>query len=77
MFYAEKGINYSQKNNSTLGEVLNLEIKGIYFEEVKNDFKTASEIYFNAIEIAEKNHPKLVSSLYNNLCIIYMATDDE
>ena len=77
LFYAEKGINYSQKNNSTLGEVLNLEIKGIYFEEVKNDFKTASEIYFNAIEIAEKNHPKLVSSLYNNLCIMYMATDYE
>ena len=77
LFYANKGINYSKKNNSTIGEVLNLEIKGIYFEEVKNDFKTASELYFKAIEIAEKNHPKLVSSLYNNLCIMYMSTDFE
>ena len=75
LYYANKGIAYSEKNNSTLGMVLNLEIKGIYFEEVKNDFKTASELYFKAIEIAEKNHPKIVSSLYNNLCIMYMSTD--
>lgn len=77
LYYANKGIEYSKKNNSSIGEVLNLEIKGIYFEEVKNDFKTASELYFKAIEIAEKNHPKLVSSLYNNLCIMYMSTDYE
>ncbi|WP_405562989.1 histidine kinase dimerization/phosphoacceptor domain -containing protein [Polaribacter sp. Asnod6-C07] len=75
LYFANKGIEYSQKNNSSIGEVLNIEIKGIYFEEVKNDFKTASELYFKAIEIAEKKHPKLVSSLYNNLCIMYMSTD--
>ncbi|MBU3010850.1 sensor histidine kinase [Polaribacter vadi] len=77
LYFANKGIEYSKKNNSTLGRVLNLEIKGIYFEEIKNDFKTASELYFKAIEIAEKNHPKLVSSLYNNLCIMFMSTDYE
>lgn len=77
LYFANKGIEYSQKNNSSIGKVLNLEIKGIYFEEVKNDFKTASELYFKAIKIAEQNHPKLVSSLYNNLCIMYMSTDYE
>jgi len=77
LFYANKGIAYSTKNNSSIGEVLNLEIKGIYYEEVKNDFKKASELYFRAIEIAEEKHPNLVSSLYNNLCIMYMSTDYE
>ncbi|WP_439130271.1 hypothetical protein [Polaribacter sp.] len=75
LYYANKGIEYSKANNSSIGEVLNLEIKGIYFEEVKNDYATASQLYFKAIEIAEKKHPKLVSSLYNNLCIMYMVTD--
>lgn len=77
IYYADQGIKYSKNNNSTLGEVVNLEIKGIYFEEVKNDFKTASDLYFTAIKIAEKKHPKLVSSLYNNLCIMYMNTNPE
>lgn len=77
LFFANEGIRYSKKNNSTSGEILNLEIKGIYYEEVKNDFETASEIYFEAIEIAEKNNPDLITSLYNNLCIMYMVTDYE
>ncbi|WP_397445510.1 tetratricopeptide repeat protein [Polaribacter sp. R77954] len=77
LFYANKGIEYSITNNSTIGHILNLEIKGIYYEEVKNDFQTASELYFEAIEIAEQNNPELMTSLYNNLCIMYMVTDYE
>lgn len=34
-------------------------------------FKTASELYFEAIKIAEKKHLNKLSSLYNNLCIMY------
>ncbi|EDP94311.1 sensor histidine kinase [Kordia algicida OT-1] len=77
LYYADKGLEYAQKNNSTIGKILNLEIKGVYYEEVKNDFKTASELYFQAIEIAEKNHLNKLSSLYNNLCIMYMVNDYE
>ncbi|MFK8060434.1 MAG: histidine kinase dimerization/phosphoacceptor domain -containing protein [Polaribacter sp.] len=76
IYYANKGIAYSKSNGSTIGEILNLEIKGIYFEEVKNDYDKASELYFKAIEIAEKNHKKYVSSLYNNLCIMYITKKD-
>ena len=76
LYFAEKGIEYSKKNKSTIGQILNLEIKGIYLEEVKNEYSKASENYFKAIEIAEKYQQKYVSSLYNNLCIMYIATKD-
>lgn len=76
LYYADKGIEYSKKNKSTIGQILNLEIKGIYLEEVKNEYSKASENYFKAIEIAEKYQQKYVSSLYNNLCIMYIATKD-
>ncbi len=76
LYFADKGIEYSKKNKSTIGEILNLEIKGIYLEEVKNEYSKASENYFKAIEIAEKYQQKHVSSLYNNLCIMYIATKD-
>ena len=35
LYFADKGIEYSKKNKSTIGHILNLEIKGIYLEEVK------------------------------------------
>ena len=76
LFYADKGIAYSKENSSGIGEILNLEIKGIYLEEVKNEYEEASKNYFKAIEIAEKSHNKYTSSLYNNLCIMYIATKD-
>lgn len=37
IFYDDQGLNFSKENNSSIGKILNLEIKGIYFEEVKND----------------------------------------
>ena len=76
LYFADKGIKYSKENKSTIGQILNLEIKGIYLEEVKNEYSKASENYFKAIEIAEKYQQKYVSSLYNNLCIMYIATKD-
>lgn len=76
LYYADLGISFSRKNNLKKGEVLNLEVKGVYLEEVKNNYSNASKQYFKAIEIAEEHYKKYISPLYNNLCIMYIATKD-
>lgn len=71
LYYANKGIVYSKKNNSHLGQLLNMENKAIFFEVVNNEYDKAAEIYFEAIKIAEKKEKGYLSSLYNNLSILF------
>jgi two-component sensor histidine kinase len=76
IFFADKGIAYSKQNKSTYGEMINTEVKAVYLEVLKSDYKSAAKNYFIAVEIAEKHHTNYLSSLYNNLCIMYMQTND-
>jgi two-component sensor histidine kinase len=76
LFYADKGIEYSIKNNSHLGHLLNLQNKGIFHEEVTNKFDLAAEIYFECISIAEKHKKDYISTLYNDLCLLFTKKGD-
>ncbi|PQJ80460.1 tetratricopeptide repeat-containing sensor histidine kinase [Polaribacter porphyrae] len=71
LYYANKGIEYSKKNNSHLGQLLNMENKAIFYEVVKNEYELAAEIYFEAIKIAEEKEKGYLSTLYNNLTILF------
>lgn len=71
LFYANKGIEYSKKNGSHLGQLLNMENKAIFYEVVKNEYDIAAEIYFKAIKIAEEKEKGYLSTLYNNLSILF------
>ena len=71
LFYANKGIEYSKKNGSHLGQLLNMENKAIFYEVVKNEYDLAAEIYFKAIKIAEEKEKGYLSTLYNNLSILF------
>ena len=76
LFYADKGIQYSIKNNSNLGHLLNLQNKGIFHEEVTNKFDLAAEIYFECISIAEKHKKDYLSTIYNDLCLLFTKKGD-
>lgn len=76
IFYANKGIEYSIKNKSYLGHLLNLENKGIFYEEVLNNYEEAAKIYFEAIEIAEKHEKGYLSTLFNDLTILFTTKGD-
>lgn len=71
LYYANKGIEYSKKNNSHLGQLLNMENKAIFYEVVKNEYDLAAKIYFEAIKIAEEKEKGYLSGLYNNLSILF------
>ena len=76
LFYADKGIEYSKRNNSHLGHLLNLQNKGIFHEEITNKFDLAAEIYFECISIAEKHKKDYISTLYNDLCLLFTKKGD-
>jgi two-component sensor histidine kinase len=76
LFYADKGIEYSKKNNTHLGLLLNLEQKAYYYEYVKNNYEEAIKIYFEAISIAEEKEKGYLSGLYNNLSILFTTKKD-
>jgi two-component sensor histidine kinase len=76
LYYANKGIQYSKENNSKQGEVVNLEVKGLYYEQVKNDYKKAVNAYLEGISLAEKHYPVFLPMLYSGLSNLYNRTKD-
>ncbi|MCI2227837.1 hypothetical protein MC378_01575 [Polaribacter sp. MSW13] len=76
LFYANKGIAYAKKNNSKRGEILNLEVKGLYLEQVKNNYKEAANAYLKAISLAEAHYIDFLPMLYSGLSSLYVRTKD-
>jgi two-component sensor histidine kinase len=69
-----KAISGDKKNQ--LLYVKTLEVEGLYFEVIKNNYKKASELYLEAIKIAEQNKIDYVKNLYHTIGIMFHTTDE-
>jgi len=76
LFYAEKGLDFARKNNYPFGEVITLEMKGIYQEAVQNSFDKSIATYIEAIEIAKKNNIEYLPSLNLSIGVLFERTDN-
>lgn len=69
-----KDIFKVEKNQ--LLQVKTLEVEGLYYELIQNDFKKASELYLRAIKIAEQNKFDYVKNLYHSIGVMFHTTDE-
>jgi two-component sensor histidine kinase/Tfp pilus assembly protein PilF len=76
VFYISKLKTISQEEKNKTLEVKTLEIEGLYFEIAKANYSKASELYLNAIKIAEQNKLDYVKDLYHTLGIMFHTTDE-
>lgn len=66
----------SEREKDILLQVKTLEIEGLYYELAKNDYDKASELYLNAIKIAEQENLVYIKNLYLTLGIMFHSTDE-
>ncbi len=76
LIYADKAYEIAASTNDHFGMVISLESKGLYYDSVNNDYEKATNIYMNAIDIAETNNLNYSNSLYISLGIIFQMTED-
>lgn len=74
--YANKALELSQEKNYPYGEILALEMQGIYQEAVSNQFGVAISNYLKAIETAKENNIDYLASLYLSIGILFERTDN-
>lgn len=66
---------YKVEKNLLL-RVKTLEVEGLYYEIIHNDYKKASELYLKAIKIAEQNKIDYVKNLYHSIGVMFHTTDE-
>ena len=66
---------YKEEKNQLL-QVRTLEVEGLYFELIQNDYKKSSELYLKAIKIAEQNKIDYVKNLYHSIGVMFHTTDE-
>ncbi len=69
-----KKISLEEKNK--LLHVKTLEVEGLYFEIIKNNYKKASELYLEAIKIGEQKKLSYVKNLYHSIGVMFHTTDE-
>lgn len=75
IYYSNKIIELSRKKKESFKEILGYEYRGIYNEEVLNDYEAAVNDYLSAIKIAEKNRPDYIPDLYVQLGILFFRIE--
>ena len=76
LYYANKGYDYAKSNDYAFGEVIALEMKGIYYESIENTFDKAMECYVEAINIAKRNNIDYLDSLHLTLGTLFQQQGD-
>lgn len=76
LYFVTKLKVLAEKEKNKLLQVKTLEIEGLYYEVAKNDYKKATELYLNAIKIAEQNKLEYLKNLYHTLGIMFHTTDE-
>ncbi|MEZ4857610.1 MAG: histidine kinase dimerization/phosphoacceptor domain -containing protein [Flavobacteriaceae bacterium] len=75
LIYAEKALQFSEKNRYPLGMAISLETKGLYHEIVDGNYKKASEYYFEGITLCEQYKLEYKASIYHSLGVMFHTTD--
>ncbi len=73
---SEKALSLSKQNNYYLGEALSMESIGLYHEIVTGDIETASNHYFEAIELCEEHNLDYIASIFHSLGVMFHTTDN-
>lgn len=75
-FYISELKIISKNEKNQLLYVKTLEVEGLYFEVIKNNYKKASELYLEAIKIAEQHKLGYVGNLYHSIGVMFHTTDE-
>ena len=76
LVYSNKALQFSEKNNLYLGQVLSKESMGLYHEIVTGDIEKASKLYFEAIDLCETHDLDYIASIFHSLGIMFHTTDN-
>ena len=76
LYYAEEAYNFSKQQEYAFGQVISLEMQGLYYESVAGEFDTAIEVYLEAIALAEKENVDYLDSLHLAIGVLFQQTDN-
>lgn len=76
LFFIDESLQLARENNYPYGEVITLEMRGIYQEAVENSFDKSIASYIEAIEIAKNHNIDYLSSLNLSIGVLFERTDN-
>ena len=76
LYYSNKIIEISKLHQNSFKQIIGLEYRGIYNEEVNNNYDEAINDYLLAIQIAETSAKDYVPDLYNQIGILFASVGD-
>ena len=76
LVYSKKALDLSKENDYPFGQVISLEMIGIYQEAVQNKFDSAIKNYLQAVQIAQDNKIDYLPSLHLSIGILFERTDN-
>lgn len=76
LVYARQAYDYATANNYAFGQVISLEMQGLYYESVVNEFEKAIETYLEAIAIAKQKEVDYLDSLHLAIGVLFQQTDN-
>lgn len=77
IYYSNKIIEISKKNDDLFNEMLGYQYRGVYNEAILNYYEKAIQDYLVAIGIAEKHHKDFVPDMYIEIGILFQKTGDD
>ena len=76
LYYAQEAYNFSKQQNYAFGQVISLEMQGLFYESVADEFDKAIEIYLEAIALAEQENVNYLDSLHLAIGVLFQQTDN-
>lgn len=74
--FTDTAIKIAKENNYTLGEVIALETKGLYYEIVPANLDMAGKLYFEAVNICEKHKLPYTANIYHTIGLMFHLADN-
>jgi hypothetical protein len=71
LFYVDESLKLARENDYPYGEVITLEMRGIYQEAVENSFDKSIASYIEAIEIAQNHNIDYLPSLNLSIGVLF------
>jgi len=76
LIYSNKALSLSKNKNYALGQAIALESQGLFHEIAHGDLETASQLYFEAVEICLKNKLDYAASIYHTIGVMFHQSDN-
>ena len=76
LIYCQQALELSREYGFLRGESLSIEARGLYHENVRNDYDSASFYYFKAITFCEENDLPHTATLYHSIGAMFHNLDN-